>query len=662
MPSYTTPGVYYEYVDASAPSISPIRSDIAGFVGIAAHGPLNTAVPVESWRQFQAHFGGFIGGGFLSYVVRGYFENGGRRCWVVRVASRESVGTASVTLKNANKKEAWRIVASSPGVWGNAISIEVRETKRLQTQTVPSGAQANFSRVLSIAGFVRGTLVRLSQDQLTELKVISDIDPVEKDLVWVHRKPEMRLPYDEPLVNFNLNKPIFIESVEYTLIVKASGRLVVIYEGLSSIPEHEKYGPLVLRGYTDYNSPETSGRIPSAPDPVAIKELRLVEERATSPVVSLECLEPISACPTTKLTGGADGLSLLTASDFTGDDTAPDSEAEKDNKRGIRALEDIGEIAIVAVPDINIQPVAVPEHLPRLREKPDPCLQNTEEPEACGSWQRAQELPPTFTETDIYQVQSALIRHCEKHGDRVALLDPPFTTLKSDLGFSSIQAWRSRFDSKYAALYYPWLRVNDPLNPSSLTRDIPPSGHVVGQWARSDFEFGVHKAPANSPLEWVQDVTATVDDSVCGILNPAGINVIRAFPGRGIRIFGARTISSDPDWRYLNVRRLMIMIEKAIDISTQWAAFEPNDVFTRSKICISLTSFLVALWQQGALVGETPGEAFFVKCNEENNPDSERDRGRLIADIGVAPSKPFEFIVLRLGRIGNNFELTEMDI
>jgi phage tail sheath protein FI len=185
---------------------------------------------------------------------------------------------------------------------------------------------------------------------------------------------------------------------------------------------------------------------------------------------------------------------------------------------------------------------------------------------------------------------------------------------------------------------------------------------VVGQWARSDFEFGVHKAPANSPLEWVQDVTATVDDSVCGILNPAGINVIRAFPGRGIRIFGARTISSDPDWRYLNVRRLMIMIEKAIDISTQWAAFEPNDVFTRSKICISLTSFLVALWQQGALVGETPGEAFFVKCNEENNPDSERDRGRLIADIGVAPSKPFEFIVLRLGRIGNNFELTEMDI
>jgi phage tail sheath protein FI len=202
--------------------------------------------------------------------------------------------------------------------------------------------------------------------------------------------------------------------------------------------------------------------------------------------------------------------------------------------------------------------------------------------------------------------------------------------------------------------------VNPLRSTASLTRDVPASGHVAGQYARTDFQAGVHKAPANSPVEWVEDVTAAVGNEPHSVLNPLGINVIRVLPGRGIRIFGARTVSSDSDWRFVNVRRLLMMIEKSIDLSMQWAAFEPNDALTRSKVRLALTSFLIALWQQGALMGASAQQAFFVKCDDDNNPARERDQGRLLAEVGVAPSQPFEFIVLRVGRTNNEFEISEL--
>ena len=271
------------------------------------------------------------------------------------------------------------------------------------------------------------------------------------------------------------------------------------------------------------------------------------------------------------------------------------------------------------------------------------------------------DLPPVFPESAIYQVQSALIQHCEKLRDRIALLEPPFSASRDDkLGVGAVRAWRSRFDSKYAALYYPWLRVVDPLrSPLSLVREIPPSGHVAGQYAQNDSQFGVHKAPANVPLIWAEDVTVFVDDAVHGILNSGGINAIRPLPGRGLRIFGARTVSSDADWRYVNVRRLMMMIEKAIEVAIQWAVFEPNSTLTRTKLNLTLTNFLLSLWQRGALMGAAAEDAFFVKCDDDNNPPEERDQGRLVATIGVAPSRPFEFIILRVGRAHNQFEISE---
>jgi phage tail sheath protein FI len=325
-------------------------------------------------------------------------------------------------------------------------------------------------------------------------------------------------------------------------------------------------------------------------------------------------------------------------------------------------LADVGEVAIVAIPDIHIRPIAPPLKAPPPACIPDPCLPLPEPVSEPFTEELSTELPPVFSLDDIFRVQAAMVTMCEERRDRIAVLDAPFAAAGDEtLGPAVIRNWRSRFDSTYAALYYPWIRVSDPLRSAlGLTRDIPPSGHVIGQYARGDFEVGVHKAPANAPLAWTQDVTATVPAPSHGLLNSIGVNVLLALAGRGVRVMGARTMSTESPRLYVNVRRLLMMIQKAIYLSTQWAVFEPNDWPTRAKIRLSIISFLAELWQGGALAGATADEAFTVRCDETNNPPDARANGRLLADVGVAPSVPFEFVVLRVGRQANEFEIQEL--
>ena len=654
MQSPQTPGVYHERDDASTPAISLLRTDIAAFIGIARRGPLHHPLAVQSWRQFQAHFGDFTGAGYLAYAARAFFENGGQRCWIVRVAS-EVAAPATVTLQSEGFNEVWAISASSPGAWGNDLEVAVRETHRAQTLTVPQASAPEFSTVISINGFGRGTQVRLSQGATRIYKVVSDVDLVNNRLLWINQA-KAGLPYDSVLSGFDARRSIAVESIEYTLSVRELGRLIAVYEGLSLVPEHRRYGPAILGIQGVLRSSGQASALPSAPEPVTITELRSI------PFLDLESIAT-PADEIIPLTGGADGLAQLSAYDFVGEELDPlDSDTERARKaRGLRTLEEVREVAVVAVPDIHIQPRSLARFSPPPPCIPDPCLPLGATPPASSPAPTMGDLPPVFSDSAIFKVQSALIQHCEKLRDRIALLDPPFSAARDDkLGTGAVRAWRSRFDSKYAAFYYPWLRVVDPLrSPFSLVREIPPSGHVAGQYAHSDFQFGVHKAPANVPLIWAEDVTVRINDTVHGFLNPTGINAIRPLPGRGLRILGARTTSSDSDWQYVNVRRLMMMIEKAIEAAIQWAVFEPNSTLTRAKLNLTLTSFLLSLWQRGALMGASASSAFFVECDDENNPQRERDQGRLLATIGIAPSRPCEFIILRVGRTHNQFEISE---
>jgi phage tail sheath protein FI len=251
------------------------------------------------------------------------------------------------------------------------------------------------------------------------------------------------------------------------------------------------------------------------------------------------------------------------------------------------------------------------------------------------------------------EVILAAAAYCEARKDCFFIADPqinlsPMQVVDFKQGTGPTFAGNA-FNSSFAALYYPWLEINDPL--TDAKRLVPPSGAVAGTYSHTDVVRGVHKAPAgidegylNSAVGVERQVTKGEQES----LNPRGINVIRAFPGVGIVVWGARTLSADPAWKYVNVRRLLLFIEESIEESTQWVVFEPNDRSLWARVKRDVTAFLTLQWQGGALFGATPDEAFFVKVDEENNPPETRDLGRLIIDVGVAPVKPVEFVIFRI--------------
>ena len=245
----------------------------------------------------------------------------------------------------------------------------------------------------------------------------------------------------------------------------------------------------------------------------------------------------------------------------------------------------------------------------------------------------------------VKTVQLAMINHCEQMGDRMAIIDP-----LPDLSPQEVKAWRqteTNYDSKYAALYYPWITIGGP---DGRPMAVPPSGHMAGIFARNDNERGVHKAPANEVVRGALSAAAPITKGEQDTLNPIGVNCIRSFAGRGVRVWGARTLSSDPAWRYINVRRLFNFVEKSIELGTQWVVFEPNTPDLWARIRRDVGAFLTGLWREGMLFGATPSEAFFVKCDAELNPSDVRDRGQLFIDVGLAPVKPAEFVIFRLSQ------------
>ena len=570
MSEYLTPGVYFEFRDVAPPVIRRLRTDITGFVGLAERGPLNKPVQIDSWRQFQVQFGNFVAYGFLAYAVKGFFENGGQTCFVVRIAG-SSAAKASLMLKNTAEKDVLRLEALNEGTWGNRIAVTL-------TQVI-SSSEPTFSLIVTRDRLERESFPNLSlnrNDKHYFGSIINEGDERTASSQWI--RVEDLIP----------------SGVERTA---------------DWLPDPKQPGLKKRSGF---------------------------------------------------LTGGQDGVHSLTKDDFLGTNDLLARE-----RKGLSALDRVDAVGIVCIPDIHIQPVRLLPTTPPQKEPPsDLCLPGKPSPSmATPITPFEPEQPPKFSEAEIKDVQRAMVEHCERHKDRVAILDAPVKPGSGNsLTLKEIQDWRREFDSErgYAALYYPWIKVVDPLRANgSPVRAIPPCGHIAGLYARSDFTIGVYKAPANAELFWAEDLTVEVNEEEQGVLNPEGINCLRPFPGRGIRVYGARTISSNPDWRYVNVRRLLLMIEEAVDESTQWAVFEPNSLALRQLIRLSISSYLESLWRQGALVGTTPEEAFFVKCDESNNPPSVVNQGQLITDIGVRPAAPAEFIIFRVGRTVEELEIVE---
>jgi phage tail sheath protein FI len=300
------------------------------------------------------------------------------------------------------------------------------------------------------------------------------------------------------------------------------------------------------------------------------------------------------------LSGAAPLPAALTPDDYTGDELA---------RTGIAGLSSKDDITILAVPDLM------------------------------AFYERGQ-----IDLDGVLAVQKAVIAHCEVMKDRMAILDPP-----KGMSPQAVREWvreKARFTSPYSVLYYPWISFWDPVTRGAKL--LPPSAAMAGIWGRNDDTRGVHKAPANEVVTGALDLETYVTRKEHDDLNPIGVNVIRDIPGRGLVVWGARTLSSDAEWRYVNVRRMFNYIESSIKVGTQWVVFESNDLDLWQRIRRTISGFLLGMWRNGALFGATPEQAFYVKCDAETNPQDVIDAGYVVVEIGISPVKPAEFVVFRI--------------
>ena len=794
MPTYLTPGVYFESVDESSESIASIRTDVAAFVGVAQRGPLHRPVAVESWTQFQSTFGSFLSNAYLAYSAKAFFENGGQKLCAVRVAAprastttniaipQPADGSASIVLSTqgfapgslvtaqqdtaaiavglqpADRRSsfvnsvhgfpsgslvqitqatpffrAWHTVqavdaaakrlywttpleaqlllaaplafsalhqvdlllstvsgntltwtsglgaaldpslpimfdtgvhsacgtlndaagvatlaieASSPGTWGDALTVSVSHSSLAATAT-SGGAQpadGNSSFVQSVVGFVAASWVRVFQMQgstpVIGYRKLTASVPASSLLQWA-------LPLTSV---FDVTQLISFETIEFSLTVSLNGSIRETFAGLSLEPSHLRYAIDVINPRGHKNPAPAQAAIPS--QYIRVRDLKSV---TPAPQNLPDPAAPLLNDGMLTLRAGRDGIAALRISDFIGD---PGSE----KKWGIRTLEDVDEISIVAAPDILIEPVPAVLYAAPPRQPLNPCLPCSIAPSSAAPFiPPPVEAAPTFSLDDVFQVQQALVSHCQAMQFRFAILDPPdfgYPNQHVDLG--EVQSWRHRFDTMYAALYYPWMLVLDPLQTGrQLVRRLPPSGHVAGVYANTDLTVGVFRAPANFVMQWVQDLTTAVTPEMQAFLNPLAVNCVRSFSGRGFRVYGARTLSSDLQWRFVNVRRLVSMIEHALEISMQWVVFEPNNIHLWNLVKASITTLLDAIWKQGALAGNTAAEAYFVRCDTTTNPLAVTQNGQMIVEIGVAPARPAEFVVFRLGQVQDTLEVAE---
>jgi len=305
---------------------------------------------------------------------------------------------------------------------------------------------------------------------------------------------------------------------------------------------------------------------------------------------------------TVSLSGGAVSTKAVTLTDYQG--SAAD-------RTGLSGLEAVDDVTMIVAPDLMS------------------AFENKE-----------------LDKKGVQGVQQALIDYAERIRYAFVILDS-----LPNLNPQEAKEWRleANYDTTRAALYYPWIEIVD-MTAGGKTKLVPPSGHMAGVYARVDGERGVHKAPANEIVRGAIGLGMTVTKGEQDGLNPIGVNCIRSFPGRGIRAWGARTLSSDPSWRYINVRRLFNMVEASIERGTQWVVFEPNDQMLWSKVTRDISAFLRVTWRTGALFGDKPEQAFFVKCDAELNPVETRDLGQLICEIGISPVKPAEFVIFRISQ------------
>lgn len=602
MAEYLSPGVYVEEFDSGAKPMEGVGTSTAGFVGLAERGPVE-GVPqlITNFSDFRRTYGGYLSQNefgsyrFLAYAVENFFVNGGSRCFVSRVAPSDAKCSIGYAPSKANA--AVTFTAKNPGIWGDDISILIRESSKAKTQILEilNTPEGKRYRAKNAAGFHAGDVV-VFKDKDTAIynKVVKNQDNVltfEKD-------------FPDSIVDTNLLPAKVAATCEFTLEVRYQD-ITEVYENVSFnisasnfIEKMTAKSDLISTAYSA--RPGTVQAVAPAPEKQEPKKAgdgaapdgKKPNEAAAQPSVAGGIVPPAKelGVSSVSMAGGSNGsVGSVSASDFIGVDNGAGK------RTGIQSFVDNDVVSIMAAPGIT-----------------DP------------------------------NVQLTLVAHCENLASRFAVLDMPRDAKK----VQDVIAHRDMFDSNYAAMYHPWLQVFDPLDKKNIA--VPPSGAMMGIYARSDNTRGVHKAPANEVVRACVGLDCQFNKGEQDILNPKGVNLIRSFPGQGIRVWGARTASSDQSFKYINVRRLFIFIEESIKANTSWAVFEPNDTALWVRVQRTISVFLTNLWRNGSLTGSSPEEAFFVNIGRNTMSQDDIDNGRLICVIGVAPVKPAEFVIFRI--------------
>jgi phage tail sheath protein FI len=632
MPEYLAPGVYVEETSYRSKSIEGVSTTTTGFIGPTRYGPTKLDPDIiTSLGEFERvygdgqklKFGELEMDNFMWHAARAFFTEGGKRLYVSRVFRGSDVTPAN-PLDGVGSKSIGDVTiqARYPGAYGN---FTVRVIARGGPNILGSRLDEDKKRLPTIGALSPLDIVWIKEDLPGSPPVatngdlfVAERDPVAKPVPWkfssapgsaIASPITVRLPRD-----FNLDpssgRGDSVRVITLTIeVLSPQGETLGVWTDLPIDPDH------VTGGLKDSVFNKFADDRESAALPIVV-----TGKGGMSGLQVMAALFGDAAGQTTdfdkadnlekgvvrefRLESGSDGLRPLMG-DYEG-------KADLDQlfRTGLKQFQALEDISIVAAPG--------------------------------STWNYKEYQDDANAITGLLLAHARDMRYC------IAVLDSARVNATLGQTISDVRKMRAKLDSKYAALYYPWVKVMDPITRKVIS--LPPSGFVCGIYARNDITRAVFKAPANEVVNLALGFDTFLSKSQQEVLNPEGINCFRFFEGRGMLVWGARTISSDPEWKYVNVRRYFAYLERSIERGTQWAVFEPNGERLWANIRRTIEDFLLNEFQMGALLGDKPEKAFFVKCDRTTMNQNDLDNGRLVCLIGVAALKPAEFVIFRIGQ------------
>jgi phage tail sheath protein FI len=634
MAQLSYPGVYVEEVSSGVRPIAAASTSIAAFVGVAEKGPVGDAVKIFNFTDYQTRYGGFLAGSFLSHAVFQFFNNGGTQCYVARVTGANPVAANIIIAdRTSNPQASLTLSATSPGVWGNGLAIAIADgtndpgnqfkmSVHREGELAPLETFDNLSMAPDAPNFVEG------------VTKTSKYIRVAANLSNTNAQPGTSLGSTPPLslegtgrnsLRININGDGYQEvTLEGAQVNSAASIAAAIQAAVRKLKK--------LRASTNQNAFNNfTCQVSNGVLLLTSGEAGLSSAVHVAPASSSN-RDAAGLLGLGQLNGGKEILGSATTRPRN---NPPGTPPDNYYRIGDSALPSAGVLSVQAgsdgAPIISDQPYI--DALRALDDKEDASLLAVP---GIGS--------PALVGAAMSYCANRSLSDCFFIGEMS----------QDDDTVEEAKTFRDAITPKnsYGAIYAPWVRMLDPTGKSAEPILVPPSGYVAGLYAKTDGQRGVWKAPAGAGVALAGGVGLAVNltDVQQGNLNPININVIRQFAGSGIVLWGARTLTSDPEWTYIPVRRTAIFLRVSIYRGIQWAVFEPNDEDLWSSLRLNIGSFMMNLFRQGAFQGATPAQAFFVKCDHETTTQDDINAGVVNVLVGFAPLRPAEFVVVKISQ------------